>query len=122
MIIDYAEKQFKGDPHIGEPPIRVADEIVRYANKDVQANQGMQQAANRNQAEFQRLINDIYIHQALAEHYSFKVKAAIQLLGYKYTQDVESLRKALPDFRQSVVAYKKLTTLTTDSYLYANSM
>lgn len=122
MIIDYAEKQFKGEPHIGETPIRVADEIVRHANKAVQAIQGMQQAANRNQAEFQRLINDIYIHQALAEHYSFKVKAAIQLLGYKYTQDVESLRKALPDFRQSVVAYKKLTTLTTDSYLYANSM
>src|SRR5690606_6555334 len=122
MIIDYAEKQFKGESHVGETPMRVADEIVEHANKAVQAIQDIQKAANRNQAEFQRLMNDIYIHQALAEHYSFKVKAAIQLLGYKYTQDVESLRKALPDFRQSVVAYKRLTALTTDSYLYTNSM
>src|SRR5690606_12506443 len=49
MIIDYAEKQFKGESHIGETPMRVADEIVRHANKAVQAIQGMQQAANRNQ-------------------------------------------------------------------------
>ncbi len=122
MIIDYAEKQFKGDQHVGETPMRVADEIVVHANKAVQAIQGIQQSAPKNQEEFQRLINDVYIHQALAEHYSFKVKAAIQLLQYKYTEDVESLRKALPDFEKSVDAYKKLTALTKDSYLYANSM
>lgn len=122
MIIDYAEKQFKGEQHIGETPMRVADEIVAHANEAVQAIHGIQQAAQKNKAEFQRLINDIYIHQALAEHYSFKVKAAIQLLEYKYSEDVESLRKALPDFKKSVEAYKQLTDLTADTYLYANSM
>lgn len=122
MIIESAEKKFKGEQHIGETPMRVADEIVAHANKAVQAIQGMEQAAKENKEEFQRLINDIYIHQAMAEHYSFKVKAAIQLLEYKYTEDVESLRKALPDFEKSVEAYKSLTALTTDTYLYANSM
>ncbi len=122
MIIEYAEKEFKGEQHIGETPLRVADEIVAHANKAVQAIDGIQQAANRNKEEFQRLINDIYIHQALAEHYSFKVKSAIQLLEYKYTEDVESLRKAIPDLEKSVEAYRALTDLTTDTYLYANSM
>lgn len=122
MIIDFAEKQFKGEQHIGETPMRVADEIVAHANKAVQAIEGIQQAARENKDEFQRLINDIYIHQALADHYSFKVKAAIQLLEYKYTEDVESLRKALPDFEKSVEAYRTLTDLTKDTYLYANSM
>lgn len=122
MIIESAEKKFKGEQHIGETPMRVADEIVAHAHKAVQAIQGMEQAAHENKEEFQRLINDIYIHQAMAEHYSFKVKAAIQLLEYKYTEDVESLRKALPDFEKSVEAYEKLTDLTTDTYLYANSM
>ncbi|PRD49310.1 alpha-d-galacturonidase [Sphingobacterium haloxyli] len=122
MIIEYAEKQFKGEQHIGETPMRVADEIVAHADKAVQAIQGMQKAVHKNKAEFERLINDIYIHQALAVHYSSKVKAAIQLLEYKYTADVESLRKALPDFEKSVVAYKRLTDLTKDTYLYANSM
>ncbi|HLT87208.1 MAG TPA: hypothetical protein VKZ57_06425 [Sphingobacterium sp.] len=122
MIIDFAEKQFKGEQHIGETPMRVADEIVAHANKAVRAIEGIQQAAHKNEEEFQRLINDIYIHQALAEHYSLKVKAAIQLLEYKYTEDVASLRKALPDFEKSVEAYRTLTDLTKDTYLYANSM
>ena len=122
MIIDYAEKQFKGEPHIGETPAGVADEIVEHANTAVQAIAGMQHAAQKNKEEFQRLINDIYIHQAMANHYSLKVKAAIQLLEYKYTEDVESLRKALPDFEKSVEAYRTLTELTADTYLYANSM
>src|SRR5690606_3472683 len=47
---------------------------------------------------------------------------AIQLLAYKYTEDVESLRKALPDLEKSVEAYRALTDLTADTYLYANSM
>ena len=122
MIISYAEKEFRGDPHIGETPMRVADEIVEHANKAVQAIEGMRQVATKNKEEFQRLINDVYIHQALAKHYSFKVKSAIQLLEYKYTEDIASLRKALPDLEKSVEAYKVLTDLTTDTYLYANSM
>lgn len=122
MIIDYAEKQFKGEPHIGETPMQVADEIVTHANTAVKAIEGIQQTAHKNKGEFQRLINDVYIHQALAEHYSHKVKSAILLLEYKYTDDVESLRKALPDLEKSVEAYRTLTDLTADTYLYANSM
>lgn len=122
MIIDYAEKEFKHEQHHGETPIQVANEIVAHANKAVAAIEGMAGKAKQNQAEFKRVLNDVYIHQALAEHYSHKVKAAVQLLQYKYNQDVASLRKSLPDFEESVIAYKRLTELTKDSYLYANSM
>src|SRR5699024_8973441 len=72
--------------------------------------------------EFNRNLNDIYIHQALAYHYSHKVKSAIQVLEYKYTRDVASLEYALPDLEKSVQYYKLLSELTKDSYLYANSM
>ena len=121
MIIDYAEKQFKNEPHIGETPIQVADEIVRHGNKAVDLVKQIG-VANKHTEEFQRLLNDVYIHKALAEHYSYKVRAAIQTLAYKYTGDIASLQAAVPDLERSVEAYKILTDLTEHSYLYANSM
>lgn len=121
MIIDYAEKEHKGESHVGETPLQVANEIVVHANKAIQAIADLGKPT-KNIEDFERLINDVYIHQALAEHYSYKVKAAITVLGYKYTKNQAVLAKALPDFEASVEAYKKLTALTKDTYLYANSM
>jgi hypothetical protein len=121
MIIEYAEKQFKNEPHIGETPIQVADEIVNHGKKAVELVEQIGEAI-KNTNEFKRLLNDVYIHKALADHYSYKVKAAVQVLAYKYTREVESLRAAVPDLEKSLAAYSILTNLTADSYLYANSM
>lgn len=121
MIIDYAEKKFKGEPHIGETPIQVAEEIVKHAEKAV-ARISTLEPAGPQEAELRRLKNDIYIHEALAKHYSYKVKAAVQVLQFKYSKDVKSLQLALPDLERSVEAYRQLAALTDDSYLYANSM
>src|SRR5699024_5218390 len=121
MIIDYAEKKFKGEEHIGETPIQIADEIVAHAHRAVELLSKLGKPT-KNIDEFNRNLNDIYIHQALAYHYSHKVKSAIQVLEYKYTRDVASLEYALPDLEKSVQYYKLLSELTKDSYLYANSM
>ena len=121
MIIDYAEKKFKGEEHIGETPIQIADEIVEHAHRAVELLSKLGKPT-RNIDEFNRNLNDIYIHQALAYHYSHKVKSAIQVLEYKYSRDVASLEYALPDLKKSVQYYKLLSELTKDSYLYANSM
>ncbi|TJZ62164.1 hypothetical protein FAZ15_06550 [Sphingobacterium olei] len=121
MIIEYAEKQFKSEPHIGETPIQVADEIVNHGKKAVELVEQIGEAS-KNTNEFKRLLNDVYIHKAMADHYSYKVKAAVQVLAYKYTREVESLRAAVPDLEKSLAAYSILTNLTADSYLYANSM
>src|SRR5690606_23920598 len=37
MIIEYAEKESKNQPHIGETPIKVADEVVIHGRKAVEA-------------------------------------------------------------------------------------
>lgn len=121
MIIDYAEKDFKGLPHHGETPMQVAEEIMEHANKAVNAISSVGKPT-KNKLDFERLLNDIHIHQALAQHYSHKVKAAITLLGYKYKKDPLILAQAIPDFESSVEAYRTLTNLTQDTYLYANSM
>ena len=121
MILEYAEKQYKGDQHVGETPVQVADDIVTHGNRAVELIESME-PGTKNTAELKRLLNDIYIHQALAKHYSAKVKAAIHVLSYKYSQNISSLKSAIPDLEASVAAYEALTALTQNSYLYANSM
>lgn len=121
MIIDYVEKSYKNEPHMGETPMQVAEEIVQHGNKAVSLIQTLGRPT-RNVAEYDRWLNDVRIHQLLANHYSYKVKAAVQLLRYKYDRDVNTLQKALPNLERSVDEYRKLTDLTNVSYRYANSM
>lgn len=121
MIIDYVEKDYHHEGHIGETPAQVAREIVQHGERAATLIKGLGKPT-KNVAEFDRWVNDIRIHQLLANHYSYKVKAAIELLRYKYDRDIHALEKALPDLERSVEEYRKLTDLTTASYLYANSM
>lgn len=121
MIVDFVEKENRHEAHRGETPFQVAQEIVQHRNKAVDLIRTLGKRT-KHTAEFNRWLTDIRIHQLLADHYSFKVKAAIQLLHYKYTPDIHILRQALPDLERSVEAYRKLTDMTSSSYLYANSM
>ncbi|WP_437919094.1 alpha-d-galacturonidase [Sphingobacterium sp. LRF_L2] len=121
MIVDYAEKEAKGENHVGETPLQVANEIVAHGDRAVELIASIGQGT-KNKAELKRVLQDIYMHQALAEHYSTKVKAALQVLTYKYTRDIADLRAAIPNLEASVKAYQVLADLTKDTYRYANSM
>ncbi|WP_187261602.1 alpha-d-galacturonidase [Pontibacter beigongshangensis] len=122
MIIEYGEKEWKKEPHIGETPLQVAEEIVEHGRKAVEAIDKAAPAVTRNKEEFDRLKNDMYSYNAMANHYSEKVKAAIAVLRFKYSEDVADLEKALPHLEKSVAHYRDLVKLTKDTYLYANSM
>ena len=76
----------------------------------------------KNKQEFNRLKNDILAYHAMAWHYSQKAEAALMTLRYKYTNDIKDLEAAAKSLEESVKSYKRLTTLTTPTYLYANSM
>jgi hypothetical protein len=121
MIVDYVEKNERNETHLGETPIQVAREIVQHG-ENATALISKLGKPTKNVAEFSRWLNDIRIHQLLANHYSYKVKAAIQLLRYKYKKDLNLLREAMPDLEQSVSEYRKLAEITNKTYLYANSM
>jgi phage-related protein len=54
--------------------------------------------------------------------FSEKVYAALDLVRYKYSNQISDLEKALPHLERSVEHYSKLVELTKDTYLYANSM
>jgi hypothetical protein len=122
MIIDYAAKDWKHEPHIGETPVQIAAEIITHGKKATAAIESAAAAVTRNKEEFQRIRSDMEAYNLLANHYAAKARAAIQVLRFKYSNDVADLEKALPLLQQSVAYYKQLADLTKKTYLYANSM
>lgn len=121
MIIDYAEKEWKKQGHSGETPMRVAQEVVAHGKEAITAINQVK-AVSQNQEEFRRLKNDMYCYDAMANFYADKVKAALWILRYKYSNEVADLEKALPFLKRSVTHYADLVKLTETEYLYANSM
>ena len=122
MLIEYAEKNWKGEKHIGETPQQIINEVTAHGKKAVEAIEKAASSITRNKDEFDRLKNDVYCYQALADHYAEKAEAALHVLRYKYSEDIKDLEKALPYLKKSVDSYRQLTNLTKGTYLYANSM
>jgi len=121
-LIEYAEKDWKGIPHIGETPVQIIREVVEHGNLALAAIEKAAPLVHTNQVEFNRVRNDIRIYKVLADHYAQKAQAALWVLRYKYSNDLGDLKKALPILQQSVSTYKQLVALTEPAYLYANSM
>jgi len=122
MIIEYAEKDWNKQAHIGETPVRVADEVLVHGRKAIEAIDAASRSVTLNKDEFARLRNDVYSYNELAAFYAAKVQAALSVLRYKYSEDIADLERALPLLEKSVVHYRKLADLTKDTYLYANSL
>jgi hypothetical protein len=122
ILIDYAEKEWKKQPHTGETPPQIIDEVVKHGNLAVQSIDSAAPFVTNNNPEFLRLKGDIYCYQAFARFFSEKVKAAMFVLRYKYSQDVKDLDEAATHLKKSVGYYQQLVDLTKGSYLYANSM
>jgi len=122
MLIDYADKAWKGEKHIGETPVQIINEVKLHGDKAVKAMEAIEKNIKTNKAEFERLKNDMLCYKAMAYHYAEKAEAALDVLRYKYSNDIKDLEKALPVLQKSVDSYKQLIDLTKGTYLYANSM
>ncbi|UEG52861.1 hypothetical protein LLH06_18090 [Mucilaginibacter daejeonensis] len=122
ILSEYAEKEWKKQPHIGETPVTVMENIRGYGQRAIEAIEKASPGVKKNKTEFDRLKNDMYCQAAMANSYSAKIKAAISILRYKYTDDVRDLQNAIPDMEASLNYYRELVKLTENSYLYANSM
>lgn len=122
MLVQYAEKDWKGEPHIGETPVQIIREVRTEAAEAVTAIEAAAKNVTSNRDEFARIKNDMYCYQALVEHFAFKAEAALQVLRYKYSNNIDDLEKALPLLEKSMEQYRRLVQLTKGTYLYANSM
>jgi hypothetical protein len=122
MLIEYADKEWRAVPHTGETPKDISIQVEGHARKAMARMEAATAGITKNKEEFLRLKNDVNCYRALAFHYSEKALAAIDVLRYKYSNNIADLEKAYPHLEQSVAHYKELVDLTKGTYLYANSM
>ena len=122
ILIDYAAKEWNNEPHIGETPPQIIKEVVAHADYAVKAIERAAPKIKENKEEFNRLKNDVYCYRAIANYFAEKVKAAMLVLRYKYSEDIDDLEQAIPHLERSIVYYVDLVERTKDMYLYANSM
>ena len=121
-LIEYVEKEWKGEKHQGELPLDIVDQCVEHGNNAARNVIFAVQNIEKHREEFLRFANDMSCYWKFAESFRAKVLAAQQVLNYKWTKDIKYLDKAVPLLEQSVTLWHELTALADSSYLYANSM
>ena len=119
-LIEYVERQWNGQQHVGEQPLTVVDECAAHGAAAVNALEDI--SVTRNTDEFARLKNDMLCYKAFADAFRYKVLAAEQVLDYKWTHDISYLHNAVPLLEESGSCWQTLVSLTRDTYYYANSM
>ena len=119
---EYVEKEWNRQPHEGETPpiaIKVADSLSLAA---VQSILQAEPFVTTNKAEFLRIKNDILCIRALSLNYAAKVRAAMSVLRYEYSNELSDLRTAEEYLAESLVHFRELTELTRNSYSMAQSL
>lgn len=125
---DYIAKELKGEKHIGETPFDMIEEVTYQAER---ARSKFTKALNligESNDAINRIGKDIEAIYHMSMYFCLKIKAAIEILKYKYTMDQECkgdislLNGAKVYWESSLDEYRLLTNITKDTYLYANSM
>ncbi len=119
-LIEYVEKEWKGEQHVGELPLDIVDQCVQHGIEAEEAVRFI--TATRHADEFERVRQDMKYYRMFAAAFRWKVKAAQQVLNYKWTKDLKYLDAAVPCLEQSQNWWNTLSFATHDTYLYANSM
>ena len=121
-LIEYVEKEWKGESHQGELPLDIVEQCVEHGNNAARNAIFAVQNIEKHQEEFLRFANDMFCYWKFAESFRAKVLAAQQVLNYKWTKDLKYLDAAVPLLEQSVALWYELTAFADSAYLYANSM
>jgi len=121
-LIEFVEKEWKHQPHVGELPLDIIAQVVAHGDKAIAAIDSVEGKATKNTAEFERLRNDMHCYREFAYFFENKVKAAKLVLDYQWGKDIKNLDNAAIFLQQSLMHYSKLVELTKNSYWYANSM
>ncbi len=119
---EYAAKEWKREPHTGETPPQIVDEVLDFSAQAMAAIDAAAPHVTRNREEFARLRNDIHCIRVLSENYAAKVNTALSVLRFGYSKDIADMEDAEKYLAQSLVSYQRLAALTRDTYHFANSM
>ncbi len=119
---EFAEREAKGLPHVGETPPQICAEVEEVSARAVAAIERAAPLVTRDTAEFARLRNDVHAIRALSQHCAATASAALEVLRYQHTKHLSHMQRAAILLAASVDHFRELTRLTTGTYTAANSM
>jgi hypothetical protein len=119
---EYVEKEWKSEPHTGETPPQIIQEVLEYSKKAAEEIEAAKPLVTKNEAEFDRLYNDIHCIATMSENYAAKANAAIFVLRYNFGKDIQDLKKATKCLEESLIHFRKLAELTRDTYVFTQGM
>lgn len=119
---EWARKEWAGEPHNGETPPGVAEEVTASAERAVRAAEAARPHVTKNKEEFERLRNDLQSILTLMRYYRAKTGAAALVLRYGHSRDAGDLQRALPLLEESLAQYRRLAALTEKTYREACSV
>ncbi len=118
----YTDREWNKQSHEGETPPSIIKEVLDFSAKAVTEIDAAAPLVTKNREEFDRLKNDVYCIQAMAQNYAAKANAAMLVLRYNYSQDPNDMVQAEKYLAESLDHYRTLAKLTENTYQYANSM
>jgi hypothetical protein len=124
---DFIIKELNKEPHVGETPYDLAEEVEYLLSKADRACLEAKKLLPDN-GEINGIFTDIEAIGLMCKNYVNKIKGAMKILEYKYTMkedcsgDFALLEEAYDFMEKAMEEYRKLADLTDMSYLYANSM
>lgn len=121
-LIEYVEKEWKGEKHVGELPLDIVEQCAQHGIEAEHAVDLLVAKPTRHADEFERVRKDMKFYRMFSAAFRLKVIAAQQVLNYKWSQDIKYLDKAVQFLEQSQNWWNVLSAATQDAYLYANSM
>ncbi|MGB7135943.1 MAG: hypothetical protein WBD46_11685, partial [Acidobacteriaceae bacterium] len=119
---EYVANEVHHQPQRGETPIGVADAMVASSAKAIEEAVAASPGVTRDQAEYERIVNDMRAIHALMLFYQAKTKAAEQVMLFGYDRDFTHLDSAEALLAQSVEDFRGLVDLTHDTYRDAAAM
>lgn len=123
----YVSREKTGN-HVGETPIDVINDVEYYALRAFSAAHAALPFAKTAVAEAHAIASDTEAIMLMSLSYTSKIRAAMDVLRYRRDMDsamhgdTSLLRQAQEHLRTSLDYYRKLTKLTSETYLYANSL
>ena len=121
-LIEYIEKEYKGQAHKGELPFDIVDQCVNHGDRALIEMGAVGTKPTRHAEEYERVWNDFLCYATFAKAFQLKVRAAAEVLRYKWTKDIAHLETAEKWLEQSLSIWYYLSRMTDQWYLYANSM
>lgn len=121
-LIEYVEKEWKGEKHVGELPLDIVEQCAQHGIEAEHVVDLLVANPTRHADEFERVRKDMKFYRMFAAAFRLKVIAAQQVLNYKWSQDIKYLDKAVQYMELSQNWWNILSAATQDAYLYANSM